>query len=332
MTQLTHKLKLPVIAAPMFLASGPQLVIECCKSGIVGTFPTLNQRTSDAFESWLIEINQALDLDNKSDTAPFGVNLVVHKSNPRVHADLELIVKHKVPLVITSLGAAKEVVDAVHSYGGLVFHDAVNARFAKKAAQAGVDGVICVSSGAGGHAGALNPFALLAEVKQVFDGTVLLGGCISTGQDIAAAQMMGADLAYMGTRFINTHESLVDQAYRDMIIDSGAEDIIYTPKVSGVPASFMRESLLNAGIDPNDKRPKEVIDYGNDLSIDAPEDAKQSDSKKAGAWSDIWSAGQGVAAINNVLKVRELVDQLSNEYHNAISRFSESSSHYKADK
>lgn len=323
-------LKLPIIAAPMFLASGPELVIECCRAGIVGTFPALNQRTSEEFESWLIQIKQALLNEPEQTTtqdnlpAPYGVNLVVHKSNPRAAQDLELCVKHKVPLVITSLGAAKEVVDAVHSYGGLVFHDAVNARYAKKAADAGVDGIICVSSGAGGHAGAINPFALIAEVRAVFDGMLLLGGCLSTGQDVAAAQMMGADFAYMGTRFINTHESLVDDAYRDMIIRSHAEDIIYTPKVSGVPASFMRESMVAAGLDPNDKRPKEVIDYGTDLSIDAPEDAKQASSaekKKKGAWADIWSAGQGVASISDVVSVKELVKRLEEEYKAATDRF-----------
>lgn len=331
--QTLNNLKLPIIAAPMFLASGPELVIECCKAGIVGTFPALNQRTSEEFESWLVQIKQALhsEAEQKASTgkahqdlpAPYGVNLVVHKSNPRAAQDLELCVRHEVPLVITSLGAAKEVVDAVHSYGGLVFHDAVNARYAKKAADAGVDGIICVSSGAGGHAGAINPFALLAEVRAVFNGTLLLGGCLSTGQDVAAAQMMGADLAYMGTRFINTHESLVDDAYRDMIIRSKAEDIIYTPKVSGVPASFMRESMIAAGLDPNDKRPKEVIDYGTDLSVDAPEDAKQDQSKekKKGAWADIWSAGQGVASISDVVTVKKLVDRLEREYRAAVDRF-----------
>jgi nitronate monooxygenase len=321
---------LPAIAAPMFLASGTKLVIETCKAGMAGTFPALNQRTSEGFEAWLIEIDEALknhEEKTKQKPAPFGVNLIVHKSNPRLQADLELCVKHKVPFIITSLGAAKEVVEAVHSYGGLVFHDVVNSRFSRKAIAAGVDGLICVTGGAGGHAGTLNPFALIAEIRSFYDGTLILAGCISTGKDIATAQMMGADLAYMGTRFINTHEALVNDDYKQMVIDSKAEDIIYTPKVSGIHASFMRESLVRAGIDPEDKRPKETIDYGNDLSVDAPEEA-QSKEKKPGAWSDIWSAGQGVSAIDEVLSTQQLVAQLRTEYIEAAAEFSRSSQQF----
>lgn len=317
-----NRLRLPAMAAPMFLASGTELVIETCKSGIAGTFPALNQRTSEGFEQWLQEITTALsDYEEKSgkQAAPYGVNLIVHKSNPRLAADLELCVKYKVPFVITSLGAAAEVVERVHSYGGLVFHDVINARFARKAQAAGVDGLVCVTGGAGGHAGTRNPFALLAEVRAFFEGTILLAGCISSGQDIAAAQMMGADFAYMGTRFINTHESLVSDEYRQMIIESNPDDIIYTPKVSGVHASFMRASMEAAGIDPTDMRPKEVVDYGNDLSVDAPSDAKQKE-KKQGAWADIWSAGQGVAAIHEVQSVAELTEQLHQEYIEACER------------
>lgn len=320
---LLNDLRIPAVAAPMFLASGPELVIETCKAGVVGTFPALNQRTSDGFEDWLIHIRQALtDFEQVSGNkaAPYGVNLIVHKSNPRLQADLDLCVKYKVPLIITSLGAAAEVVEAVHAYGGLVFHDVINTRFARKAAAAGVDGLICVTGGAGGHAGTWNPFALIQAVRAFYDKTILLAGCISTGQDIAAAQMMGADLAYMGTRFINTTESLVNDEYRQMVIDSNPEDIIYTPKVSGVHASFMKASLMAAGIDPDDLTPKEVIDYGNDLSVDAPQDGKGRESRKAnkkGAWADIWSAGQGVAAIQDVQPVAHLIAQLEEQYRQA---------------
>lgn len=311
---LASRLRLPVIAAPMFLASGPQLVIETCRAGVCGTFPALNQRTSEGFEQWLIQIKTALaEAEQRGEKpAPFGVNLIAHKSNPRLQADLALCVKHQVPLIITSLGAVRELVDEVHNYGGIVFHDVVNRRFAEKAAQAGADGLICVAAGAGGHAGNWNPFALVAEVRSFFDKTVLLAGCLSTGSDIAAAQMMGADLAYMGTRFINTTESLVTDAYRQMIIASSAGDIVYTPKVSGVPASFMVASLLEAGIDPKDMTPKETIDYGADLAIDADQD--QPAPKKKNAWSDIWSAGQGVSAIHDTLPVAQLIDRLEREY------------------
>lgn len=314
---LASRLRLPVIAAPMFLASGPQLVIETCRAGVCGTFPALNQRSSEGFEQWLIQIKTALaEAEQRGEKpAPYGVNLIAHKSNPRLQADLALCVKHQVPLIITSLGAVRELVDAVHDYGGIVFHDVVNRRFAEKAAQAGADGLICVAAGAGGHAGNWNPFALVAEVRSFFDKTVLLAGCLSTGSDIAAAQMMGADLAYMGTRFINTTESLVTDAYRQMIIASSAGDIVYTPKVSGVPASFMVASLLEAGIDPKDMTPKETIDYGADLAIDADQD--QPASKKKNAWSDIWSAGQGVSAIHDTLPVAQLIDRLGREYRTA---------------
>lgn len=321
---LQNTLKIPAIAAPMFLASGPELVIETCKAGMSGTFPALNQRTTEGFEQWVIQIKASLlEYENSSGrkAAPYGVNLIAHKSNPRLQADLAICVKHQVPLIITSLGAVSELVDQVHHYGGLVFHDVINARFARKAAAAGVDGLICVAGGAGGHAGTWNPFALLAEIRAFFDKTILLAGCISTGQDIAAAQMMGADLAYMGTRFINTTESLVNDDYRQMVIDAHAEDIVYTPKVSGVHASFLRASMVAAGLDPDDLTPKDSIDYGSDLAIDAAQEGhdKSADKKdKKGAWADIWSAGQGVGAIKDVLPVAELVAQLEKEYHQSI--------------
>ncbi len=241
------RLRLPAVAAPMFLASGPQLVIETCKAGMLGSFPALNQRSTEGFEDWLNEIEAALDeFENNTGkkAAPFAVNLIVHKTNPRLQADLEIVVKHKVPVVITSLGAVREVIDAVHSYGGLVFHDVINPRHAKKAADAGVDGLIAVTAGAGGHAGTINPFALVAEIRKFFDKTLLLSGSLSRGGDIAAAQAMGADLAYMGTRFISTREALVPDDYKQMIVESHSADIFFPPNISGVYANFLRPLLL----------------------------------------------------------------------------------------
>ena len=293
-------LELPVIAAPMFLISGPELVIECCKNGIVGTFPALNQRTSEGFEQWLIEIKTALsDFEKETGTkpAPFGVNLIVHQSNPRVQADLMLCVKHQVPIIITSLGAVPQLVDAVHSYGGLVFHDVIKRRHAEKAYEAGVDGLIVVAAGAGGHAGTINPMPLVAEIKSFFKKTVILSGCISNGRDIASAMQMGADAAYMGTRFINTKESKAPKEYRDMIISSGAEDIIYTAAVSGVHASFLRPSLEAMGVTEDKWKQSKKIDFGSEL------DAAKAEAK---AWKTIWSAGQGVSAIKETLPVARL--------------------------
>ena len=304
-------LSLPVVAAPMFLISGPNLVIECCKKGIVGTFPALNQRTSEGFEEWLIEIKSALKAfedETGKKAAPFGVNLIVHPTNPRLEADLKLCIKHQVPLIITSLGAVSQVVDAVHSYGGLVFHDVIKKRHAQKAAQAGVDGLILVAAGAGGHAGTLNPMSLVAEVKQFFDKTILLSGCISTGQDVASAMQMGADLAYMGTRFINSDESKAPEEYRKMIIDAGASDVVYTAAISGVHANFLAPSLAAAGISEEDLKKDHKIDFGKELDTEAK------------AWKTIWSAGQGVTTIKNTLPVSQLVDSLKEEFKEAIER------------
>ena len=235
----------------MFLISCPKLVIECCKNGVVGTLPALNQKTTEGFEEWIIEIKEALSKYEKEtgkNTAPFGVNLIVHPTNPRVMPDLQICIKHKVPIVITSLGAVSDLVDSVHNYGGLVFHDIIKRRHAEKATEAGVDGLILVAAGAGGHGGTINPMALINEVKTFFNKTILLSGCISNGNDIASALQMGADLAYMGTRFINVNESMADNSYQKMIMDSKAEDIIYTAAVSGVNASFLRPSLEAMGI------------------------------------------------------------------------------------
>ncbi|PIF00682.1 MAG: nitronate monooxygenase [Maribacter sp.] len=302
-------LSLPVIAAPMFLISGPKLVIECCKNGIVGTFPALNQRTSEGFEEWLIEIKTSLETFEKESgkkAAPFGVNLIVHPTNPRLEADIKLCVKHKVPLIITSLGAVSQVVDAIHGYGGLVFHDVIKKRHAQKAAKAGVDGLILVAAGAGGHAGVTNPMTLVAEIKKFFDKTIVLSGCISTGRDVASALQMGADLAYMGTRFINVEESKATDDYKKMIIESGASDVVYTAAISGVHANFLGASLKAAGITEEDLKKDQKIDFGKEMDTEAK------------AWKTIWSAGQGVATIENVLPVSELVDNLKTTFKAAI--------------
>ena len=306
-----QNLTLPVVAAPMFLISGPRLVIECCKKGIVGTFPALNQRTSEGFEAWLIQIKsnlQQFEENTGKKPAPFGVNLVVHPTNPRLEADIRLCVKHQVPLVITSLGAVSQVVNAIHSYGGLVFHDVIKKRHAEKASQAGVDGLILVSAGAGGHAGTLNPMSFVAEIKKFFHKTIILAGCISTGQDVAAALQMGADLAYMGTRFINSEESQASDAYRKMIIEAGAGDVIYTAAISGVPANFLVASLKAAGISDKDLDQNHKVDFGKELNTEVK------------AWKTIWSAGQGVTAINDVLPVSNLVERLKTEFKTAIER------------
>ena len=315
--EFEHRIRIPLIASPMFIASGLELVVESCKAGIIGTFPALNQRTSEGFEEWLVEIQTQLsDWEKQSGNkaAPFGVNLIVHHSNPRWRADLAICVKHKVPLIITSLGAVADLVDAVHAYGGLVFHDVVNARHSKKAAAAGVDGLIAVCNGAGGHAGVANPFALVAEIRQFFNKTLILAGSLSHGRDVAAAEMMGADMAYMGTRFLATTEANISNAYQDMIINSSANDILYTPKISGVKANFIRQSIIDAGIDPTDLTPKSELDFGAELDID---DKPNTNEKKA--WRDIWSAGQGVGSIDEVLSAAELVDKLVSEYHVAIA-------------
>lgn len=305
----SSSLSLPVVAAPMFLISGPKLVTECCKNGIVGTFPALNQRTTEGFEEWLQEIKsdlQQYEEESGKKPAPYGVNLIVHHTNPRVQADLEICVKHQVPLIITSLGAVSDLVDAVHSYGGLVFHDVTNRRHAEKAMEAGVDGLICVAAGAGGHAGTLNPMPFIAEMRSFFDGTILLSGCLSTGRDVASAMQMGADLAYMGTRFINTEESRADDDYKQMIIDSGTSSIVYTAAVSGVPANFLRPSLEMMGITKEMWDVKNKVDFGEELDSEAK------------AWKSIWSAGQGVTTIDNVLPTKELVGELKREFTEAI--------------
>ncbi|UXY53618.1 NAD(P)H-dependent flavin oxidoreductase [Pseudomonas tohonis] len=304
---LEQRLRMPVVAAPMFLVSGPELVLACSNAGIVGSFPALNQRDSGGFRAWLDEIEAGL----QADAAPFAVNLIVHHSNPRLQADLAICVEKKVPIVITSLGAVKEVVDAVHSYGGLVFHDVTTRRHAEKAAEAGVDGLIAVAAGAGGHAGTWSPFALVAEIRQIFDKTLLLAGCLNHGHEILAAQMLGADLAYLGTRFIATRQSNADSPYKQMILDARAADIVHTPAVSGVPASFMRQSLEAAGYDLKRLTDKADINYGEKL---------KPISDEAKAWKTVWSAGQGVGDIDDLPTVEELITRLDHEYRAAAQR------------
>ncbi|MEM1260041.1 MAG: nitronate monooxygenase family protein [Bacteroidota bacterium] len=304
-----NDLSLPAIAAPMFLISGPELVIESCKNGIVGTFPALNQRTSEGFEEWLVQIKSELakwEKETGKKASPFGVNLIVHPTNPRVEADVKLCVKHQVPLVITSLGAVQMVVDAIHSYGGLVFHDVIKKRHAQKAAGAGVDGLILVAAGAGGHAGTINPMTLVAETRQFFEKTIILSGCISTGRDIASAMQMGADLAYMGTRFINAKESRAPGEYQQMINDAGASDVTYTAAISGVHANFLSKSLEAAGLTADDLKKDQKIDFGKELDTEHK------------AWKTIWSAGQGSALISDSPSVSELVERLKKEFKAAI--------------
>jgi nitronate monooxygenase len=301
---LQQGLKLPVIAAPMFLVSGPDIVVECCNAGVIGTFPSLNQRTTEGYREWLHDIKAR----RTADAAAYGVNHIVHPSNARLMADLEVTVTEQVPLVITSLGAVKDLVDAVHGYGGVVFHDIANIRHARKAAQAGVDGLILVAAGAGGHAGVVNPFALVEEVRSFFDGTLILSGCLSTGRDVAAARMMGADFAYMGTRFINTTESQAQPEYKQMIVEAGSADITYTPAVSGIPANFLTPSLLANGIDPK-TLPEHKLDMG--------EEAK--------AWKTVWSAGQGSGGVHDVPTTADLVRRLRDEYAQAVENFKKAS-------
>ncbi|MES2819480.1 MAG: nitronate monooxygenase family protein [Pseudomonadota bacterium] len=306
---LEKSLRLPVVAAPMFLISNPQLVLACCQSGIVGSFPALNQRDSAGFKAWLEEI--VAGLAALSEPAPYAVNLIVHPTNPRLQADLAICVEQRVPIVITSLGAVKEVVDAVQGYGGLVFHDVTTRRHAEKAAEAGVDGLIAVAAGAGGHAGTWSPFALVAEIRQFFDKTLLLAGCLNHGHEILAAQLLGADLAYLGTRFIATTENAAPGAYKQMILEARAADIVHTPAVSGVPASFMRQSLEAAGFDLKQLHNKGEVNYGEKL---------KPISDEAKAWKTVWSAGQGVGGIEDAPSVAELVSRLDREYRTAQAR------------
>jgi len=299
---LKDRLAIPAIAAPMFLVSGPQLVIETCRNGLLGSFPALNARTSDIFTQWLEEITQALA--SAPEAAPFAVNLIVHKTNTRLQDDIALVVKYRVPLVITSLGLAPELIAAVHSYGGLVFHDVIGARHAAKALEAGVDGIIAVAAGAGGHAGTVNPFAMIAELRPLLgDKTLVLAGSIGNGAAIAAARVAGADMAYLGTRFIATRESLAPDDYKQMLVASRASDVVYTDKLSGVHANFLAPSILRNGLDLATLTKPEKIDVADDVKV----------------WKDLWSAGHGVGGIDDVPTTGELCTRLKQEYRAALA-------------
>ena len=302
-SDLESRLKLPVVAAPMFLVSGPELVIAACRSGVLGAFPSMNQRTTEGFAGWLDAIEGALG----SDDAPYAVNLIVHKTNSRLEADLELCIARRVPVVITSFGARLDVIGRIKAYGGIVFHDVISRRHAEKAIEAGVDGLILVSAGAGGHAGTLNPVSFVREIRSFYDGCILLSGGISDGAGIAAARAMGADLAYLGTRFIATKESLAPDRYRAMIGESRMKDIVYTPNVTGVSANFLQASLAEAGLDPN----AEAAPYRPNLDDELNQEHK--------AWKDIWSAGHGVGVIDDVPNVAGLIERLASEYEDTLA-------------
>jgi nitronate monooxygenase len=310
---LEGRLRLPVIGAPMFIVSGPELVLAQCKAGIVGAFPALNARPQEELDRWLTRIEAELaayrTAHPQAVVAPFAVNQIVHASNSRLEVDLEVCVAHRVPVVITSLRAPHAVVDRVHAYGGLVFHDVISVRHAEKALEGGVDGLILVCAGAGGHAGTLSPFALVNEVRRFYAGTLILSGAITNGAGVLAAQAMGCDLAYLGTRFIATREANAADRYKQMIVESSAADIAYTPFFSGVHGSYLKPSIRAAGLDPESlpAGPAGRMDY--DRRDDRPK-----------AWKDIWGAGQGVGNIDSVLGVGELVGRLEGEYRDARAR------------
>jgi nitronate monooxygenase len=298
----------------MFIVSTPALVLAQCKAGIVGSFPALNARPAAQLDDWLGEITEELAAfarDNPTvKVAPYAVNQIVHASNDRLEQDVRLCVKHRVPIVITSLRPPAEVVSAIQGYGGVVFHDVINLRHAEKAARQGVDGIIAVCAGAGGHAGLLSPFALVKQIREIYDGTILLSGAMSTGADVLAAQALGADLAYMGTRFIATAEGNASAAYKQMLVDSRAEDIVYTSLFSGVPGNYLRASVAQTGMDPDNlpAADKTTMNFGTGGNTERK------------AWKDIWSAGQSVSGIHDVETVAGLVDRLASEYAAARTR------------
>ena len=309
---LRDRLRLPVVASPLFIISGPDLVIAQCKAGVVGSFPSLNARPKELFEEWLIRIKAELaDYDRlhpEAPSAPFAVNQIVHKSNDRLDHDLQLCVKHKVPIIITSLGARPELNAAVHSYGGIVLHDIINNKFAHKAIEKGADGLIAVAAGAGGHAGTQSPFALVQEIREWFDGPLLLSGSIANGHAILGAQAMGADLAYVGSAFIATREANAVEDYKQMIVDSGAEDILYTNLFTGVHGNYLKPSVINAGMDPNN------------LPVSDPSKMNfGSDREKPKAWKTIWGCGQGIGAVKAIESAGDLVARLKREYDQARS-------------
>jgi nitronate monooxygenase len=305
---LAGRLSLPVIGAPLFIVSNPRLVIAQCTAGIVGSFPALNARPAERLEAWLAEITDALKAHDAAHparpAAPFAVNQIVHRSNDRLEHDLEVCASFRVPITITSLGARREVNDSIHAYGGLVLHDIINNTFAHKAIDKGADGLIAVAAGAGGHAGTLSPFALVHEIREWFDGPLALSGAIANGRSILAAEALGADLAYVGSAFIATEEANAAAAYKDTITHSGAEDIVYTNLFTGVHGNYLRQSIVNAGLDP-DHLPESdptKMNFGSGRD------------KEHKAWRDIWGAGQGLAAVKAVVPAAELVARLAREY------------------
>lgn len=308
---LQGRLVLPVVAAPLFIISHPPLVIEQCKAGVVGSFPALNARPPEQLDEWLAEINESLDAYNAANpdtpAAPFAVNQIVHRSNDRLDHDVEMCVKYKVPIVITSLGARPELNQAVHSYGGIVLHDIINNRFARKAIEKGADGLIAVAAGAGGHAGTVSPFALIQEIREWFDGPLLLAGSIARGESVLAAQAMGADLGYIGSAFIATKEARAVDQYKQMIADSSSEDIVYSNLFTGVHGNYLKGSISQSGLDPND--------------LPESDPSKMSfSSESTKAWKDIWGSGQGISAVKEVQSTAELVARLKREYDAAKER------------
>ena len=312
---LKSKLTIPVIGAPLFIISNPDLVIAQCKSGVMGSFPALNARPQNVLEEWIIRIKEELESYQASNpeakVAPFAVNQICHNSNNRLFGDMELCVKHQVPIIITSLRPPEEIVTEAHSYGGLVFHDVISVKHAKKAAEQGVDGLILVCAGAGGHAGTLSPFALVREVREWFDGAIILSGSISDGSSVAAAKMLGADFAYIGTRFIATQEANAEPEYKQCLIDSAAEDIIYSSLFTGVHGNYLKPSVVNAGLDPNNlpDADKTAMNFGSGGNTDAK------------AWKDIWGSGQGIGSIQDAPPASELISRLREEYLAAIKKF-----------
>ncbi|TQV78142.1 nitronate monooxygenase [Exilibacterium tricleocarpae] len=314
-TALQGRLRLPVIAAPMFIVSGPELVIAECQAGVVGSFPALNARPQALLEEWITRIKTELaafqSAHPERPVAPFAVNQIVHHSNDRLAADWDTIIAHEVPVIITSLRAPDpDVIERIHAYGGIILHDVINVRHAKKAAAAGVDGLILVCAGAGGHAGTNSPFALVSEVRAFFDGAVILSGAIANGDAVLSAQALGADLAYMGTRFIATREANADATYKEMLVQHATDDIVYTNLFTGVHGNYLKPSIEAAGLDPNDlpQSDKTKMNFGSGGNTGAK------------AWKDIWGAGQGLGSIEDVPAVGELVDRLENEYRAAAQR------------
>ena len=314
--EILKNLSLPMFAAPMFIVSTKEMVLEQCKAGIVGSFPALNARGEGEFEKWLQFLTSELDKYNQANpdkpAAPFAVNQIVFKSNARLQEDMELCVKYKVPIIITSLGANEDINKAAHSYGGIVFHDVINQRFAKKAIEKGADGLICVAAGAGGHAGALSPFALIQETRQWFDGPLALSGCIATGDSVLAAQAMGADFAYVGSALIATDEANAVPDYKKMVVECSADDIVYSNYFTGVHGNYLKPSIADAGLDPND------LPQGDISSMNKLTDG-ESNSK---AWKDIWGCGQGIGAIDQIQSVSDRIAQMKVEYNAARQRLS----------